>query len=243
MAGEGPLRESERLARPSPRPSPRKSGLALAMVLYLISVGLSVTMGLMGFVNLAHGAFAMAGGYAMTTLMNRYGAPFWLALVAAVVIVGFASLVLERVLYRRFYGGGELNQVLLTMGLIFMSVGAATYFWGPVAQPIQLPQALRGQIDLGVRDFPVYRSFLILCGALLVTALWLALERTRFGVRVRAAVDNLAMAQTLWRRSAAGSAPSCWRSRPAMRSTTWSISSSWSRSAAWAASAGHSWPR
>ena len=172
-------------------------GLALAMVLYLISVGLSVTMGLMGFVNLAHGAFAMAGGYAMTTLMNRYGAPFWLALAGAVVIVGLASLVLERVLYRRFYGGGELNQVLLTMGLIFMSVGAATYLWGPVAQPIQLPQALRGQIDLGVRDFPVYRSFLILCGALLVTALWLALERTRFGVRVRAAVDNLAMAQTL----------------------------------------------
>ena len=172
-------------------------GLALAMVLYLISVGLSVTMGLMGFVNLAHGAFAMAGGYAMTTLMNRYGAPFWLALAGAVVIVGLASLVLERVLYRRFYGGGELNQVLLTMGLIFMSVGAATYLWGPVAQPIQLPQALRGQIRLGSRDFPTYRSFLILCGALLVTALWLALERTRFGVRVRAAVDNLAMAQTL----------------------------------------------
>jgi branched-chain amino acid transport system permease protein len=172
-------------------------GLALAMVLYLVSVGLSVTMGLMGFVNLAHGAFAMAGGYAMTTLMGRLGVPFALALAAAVVIVALASLVLERVLYRRFYGGGELNQVLLTMGLIFMSVGAATYFWGPVSQPVQLPQLLRGQFDLGGRVFPVYRTFLIGCGALLVTALWLALERTRFGVQVRAAVDNLAMAQTL----------------------------------------------
>src|SRR5258706_7226815 len=121
-------------------------GLALAMVLYLISVGLSVTMGLMGFVNLAHGAFAMAGGYAMTTLMNRFSVPFWLALAAAVVIVGLASLVLERVLYRRFYGGGELHQALLTIGLIFMSVGAATHFWEPGAQPIQLPHALRGQI-------------------------------------------------------------------------------------------------
>jgi len=172
-------------------------GLALAMVLYLISVGLSVTMGLMGFVNLAHGAFAMAGGYAMTSLMNRAGVSFPLALAAAVAIVTLASFLIERLLYRRFYGGAELDQVLLTMGLIFMSVGAATYFWGPVSQPMQPPPALSGQIDLGLRSFPTYRTFLILCGALVVTALWLALERTRFGVRVRAAVDNLAMAQTL----------------------------------------------
>ena len=114
-------------------------GLALAMVLYLISVGLSVTMGLMGFVNLAHGAFAMAGGYAMTTLMNRFGVPFGLALAAAVVIVVIAGIVIERLLYRRLYGGSELDQVLMTMGLVFMTVGAATYLWGPVAQPIRLP--------------------------------------------------------------------------------------------------------
>src|SRR5436190_13418113 len=112
-------------------------GLAVAMVLYLISVGLSVTMGLMGFVNLAHGAFAMAGGYVMTTLMNRSGVPFPLALLAAVAVVVAASFVLERLLYRRLYGGDELDQVLLTIGLIFMTVGAATYFWGPVAQPMR----------------------------------------------------------------------------------------------------------
>src|ERR1700752_3082720 len=100
-------------------------GLAFAMVLYLISVGLSVTMGLMGFVNLAHGVFAMAGGYVMTSLINRLAVPFPLALAAAAVAVALGSVVLERLLYRRFYGGDELDQVLLTMGLVFISVAAA----------------------------------------------------------------------------------------------------------------------
>jgi len=172
-------------------------GLTLAMVLYLISVGLSVTMGLMGFVNLAHGAFAMVGGYVMTSLMNRWGLDFAPALLTAVAVVMAGSLVLERLLYRRFYGGDELDQVLLTMGLIFMSVGAATYIWGPLAQPMQPPELLRGQISLFGRSLPAYRSFLILCGAILVTALWLLVDRTRLGAQLRAAVDNLRMAQTV----------------------------------------------
>jgi branched-chain amino acid transport system permease protein len=172
-------------------------GLTLAMVLYLISVGLSVTMGLMGFVNLAHGAFAMAGGYVMTTLMNRWGVGFALALLVAVAVVIAASLVLERWLYRRFYGGSELDQVLLTMGLIFMSVGAATYIWGPLAQPMRPPALLSGQISLFGRSLPAYRTFLIGCGAIIVTVLWIALERTRLGAQLRAAVDNLRMAETL----------------------------------------------
>jgi branched-chain amino acid transport system permease protein len=172
-------------------------GLTLGMVLYLISVGLSVTMGLMGFVNLAHGAFAMAGGYIMTTLMNRWGVYFPLALLVAVAVVIAASLLLERLLYRRFYGGNELDQVLLTMGLIFMSVGAATYIWGPLAQPMRPPELLRGQISLFGRSLPAYRTFLILCGAIIVTLLWLAVERTRLGTQLRAAVDNLRMAETL----------------------------------------------
>jgi branched-chain amino acid transport system permease protein len=172
-------------------------GVTLGMVLYLISVGLSVTMGLMGFVNLAHGAFAMAGGYVMTTLMNRWGVDFAVALAVAVAVVVAASLVLERWLYRRFYGGNELDQVLLTMGLIFMSVGAATYIWGPLAQPMRPPELLRGQIDLFGHSLPAYRTFLILCGAIIVTLLWLAVERTRLGAQLRAAVDNLRMAETL----------------------------------------------
>src|SRR6266853_1531111 len=121
-------------------------GLAHAMVLYLISVGLSITMGLMGFVNLAHGAFAMAGGYAMTTLMNRYDVPFVFAVAAAVIVGVIIGLVLERLLYRRLYGGDELDQVLMTIGLIFVTVGAATYFWGPVAQPMRPPAALGGAL-------------------------------------------------------------------------------------------------
>src|ERR1700681_1635782 len=122
-------------------------GLTLAMVLYLISVGLSVTMGLMGFVNLAHGVFAMLGGYVMTSLMNRYGVPFLAALALAAIATALVSIPLERLLYRRFYGGEELDQVLLTMGLIFMSVAGATYIWGPLQQPLQPPPWLSGAVD------------------------------------------------------------------------------------------------
>jgi branched-chain amino acid transport system permease protein len=173
------------------------NGLAFAMVLYLISVGLSVTMGMMGFVNLAHGVFAMAGGYVVTSLMKDQGVPFPLALLCAALAVAVASIPIERLLYRRFYGGDELDQVLLTIGLAFMSVAGATYIWGPLQQPLQPPPWLSVPFDLGFRSFPAYRSFLILCGAAVVTALWLAVERTRFGARVRAAVDNLRMAQSV----------------------------------------------
>jgi branched-chain amino acid transport system permease protein len=172
-------------------------GLAFAMVLYLISVGLSVTMGLMGFINLAHGVFAALGGYVMTRLMAQWGVPFWLALPGAAIAAALASVPLERLLYRRLYGGDELDQVLLTMGLVFMSVAAAQYVWGPLPQPMQPPRLLRGTVELGFGTFPLYRAFLILCGAGLVTALWLSLERTRFGARIRAAVDNLRMAQSV----------------------------------------------
>jgi branched-chain amino acid transport system permease protein len=172
-------------------------GVAFAMVLYLVAVGLSVTMGLMGFVNLAHGVFAAAGGYVMTSLMNGYHVPFPLAVLAAFVAVGAGSVVLERLLYRRFYGGAELDQVLLTVGLVLMSVAIAHYVWGPLSQPTRLPSYLSGQIDLGIGTFPTYRSFIILAGAVLVTLLWLGLERTRFGARIRAAVDNRRMAQSV----------------------------------------------
>jgi branched-chain amino acid transport system permease protein len=172
-------------------------GLAYAMVLYLISVGLSVTMGLMGFVNLAHGVFAAAGGYVMTRLMNGYGIPFPLAVIAAFVVVGAGSVVVERLLYRRLYGADELSQVLMSVGLIFMSVASAKFLWGPLAEPMTPPAYLSGQLDLGFRSFPTYRSFLIVAGAVLVTLLWLGLERTRFGARIRAAVDNRRMAQSI----------------------------------------------
>ena len=172
-------------------------GLAFAMVLYLVSVGLTVTMGLMGFINLAHGVFAAAGGYVMTTLMTRYGVAFPLALATATVVTAAGSVVLERLLYRRLYGGDELDQVLMTIGLVYMSVALGKYFWGPLAQPFQPPPALSGQLDLGFRSFPTYRSFLIVSGTVLVTLLWLTIERTNFGAQIRAAVDNRRMAQSV----------------------------------------------
>ena len=172
-------------------------GLAYAMILYIVSVGLSVTMGLMGFVNLAHGVFAMAGGYVTVTLMNRYDVPFGLALLAAFVALALIGVVLERTLYSRLYGASELEQVLFTIGLIFMSVAIVRYLWGPLPQPVTLPAALNGQIDLGFRSFPVYRSFMIGVGFVLIAALWLGIERTDFGARLRAAVDNRRMAESV----------------------------------------------
>jgi branched-chain amino acid transport system permease protein len=152
---------------------------------------------LMGFVNLAHGAFAMAGGYVAVELMNRAGIPFFLALAIAFLVVAVASMALERTLYARLYGAAELDQVLFTIGLIFMTGAAARFLAGPLPLPVHLPDYLRGQIDIGGRLFPTYRSFLIIGGAAVVTALWLGLERTRFGAQIRATVDNRRMAQSL----------------------------------------------
>jgi len=172
-------------------------GVAYGMVLYLISVGLSVTMGLMGFVNLAHGVFAMAGGYAAVTLMARAGLPFFPALALSVVIVAALGMMIERTLYRRLYDAGELDQVLFTIGLVFMAVAAAKFIWGPQPQPAPVPEYLRGQLVMGGRAFPAYRSFLILSGAVVVAGLWLGLGRTRFGAQIRATVDNRRMAQSI----------------------------------------------
>jgi branched-chain amino acid transport system permease protein len=172
-------------------------GLAYGMLLFIIAVGLSVTMGLMGFVNLAHGAFAMAGGYATVSLTQTLGAPFLLALVLAFVVVGAVSALFERVLYARLYRASELDQVLLSIGLVLMATAAFTFFYGPAPQRIAVPDWLRGQIELGGRAFPAYRVFLIAVGLGLMAALWLLFERTLIGARIRAAVDNRRMAQSV----------------------------------------------
>src|SRR5579859_7666824 len=116
------------------------------MLLFIISVGLSITMGLMGFVNLAHGAFAMAGGYLVVTAMQTWHLPFPLALMIAFVVVGLASIPFERLLYARFYRATELDQVLLTIGLAFMAVAAYSYFYSPIPQLLRVPDYLAGQI-------------------------------------------------------------------------------------------------
>jgi branched-chain amino acid transport system permease protein len=172
-------------------------GIAYAMILFVISVGLSVTMGLMGFVNLAHGAFAMLGGYLALSLMRDAGLSFGVATVAVFVLVAAISVIFERLLYARFYNASELDQVLLTIGLVFVFIAACTFFWGPLNVQLAMPDALQGQVDFGFRRFPAYRVFIIATGVAMMVALWYGLERTRIGAQIRAAVDNRRMAQSV----------------------------------------------
>src|SRR5580692_3110557 len=167
------------------------------MFLFIISVGLSVTMGLMGVVNLAHGAFAMAGGYLVLTATASWGVPFLASLVITFLIVGAASVLFERTLYAQLYGASELDQVLLTIGLAFMAIATYTYFYGPLPKAIHVPDYLAGEFHLGGRSFPAYRVFLIVVGAGLVAVLWYGFERTNIGAKIRAAVDNRRMAQSI----------------------------------------------
>ena len=165
-------------------------GIASGMLLFLISVGLSVTLGLMNFVNLAHGAFAMVGGYVCVTLLNRLDVPFLLSLPLAALATAAVGVLLERVLYRRLYGATHLDQVLFSISLVFMSMAAATYFFGANQQPLLLPEFLRGQFKLPGLDMGVYRLFLIVASGLIAWGLHALVSGTRFGAQLRASVDN-----------------------------------------------------
>ena len=172
-------------------------GLSAGTVLFIVSVGLSVTMGLMGFVNLAHGAFAMFGGYVIVLSMNRAHFGFAAALALGFVATAAISVVLERTLYRRLYRASELDQVLFTIGLIFIFIAGAIIVVGPESQTLQLPAALRGQINLGFLQYRTYSIFLIVVGFLIGFGISLAFERTRIGAQIRATVDNRRMAESL----------------------------------------------
>ncbi len=140
------------------------TGTAYAMVLYVISVGLSVTMGLLGVASLAHGAFAMAGGYLLIGMLTRLSLPFAVALVVTGVIVAAASVVLERLLYMRVYKSGEFDQVLLSIGIIFVASAVAQYVYGPMPLSVTVPAALSGGVEFGGRSFQLYRLILIAVG-------------------------------------------------------------------------------
>jgi branched-chain amino acid transport system permease protein len=165
-------------------------GIAYGSLLFVISIGLSVTMGLMNFINLAHGAFAMVGGYACVVLMTRAGVPFLATLPVAFVVAAVVGVVLERTLYQRLYKATHLDQVMFTIGVVFMAVAAATYLFGPSQQPVQLPDFLRGQVQVLGLGLGVYRLFLIAVVAVITVALHALLVKTRFGAQVRASVDN-----------------------------------------------------
>jgi branched-chain amino acid transport system permease protein len=172
-------------------------GLAFGMLLFVLSVGLSVTLGLMGFINLAHGAFGMLGGYIAATLAGQGGWPFLATLPAAFLGAALVSVALERTLFRRLYRAGDLNQVLFTIGLVFVAAAAAAYVFGTAQTPIAVPSWLRGSVEIGGYRFGAYRMFLIAVALAITAALVLGLEHTRFGARVRAAVDNQRTAQGL----------------------------------------------
>jgi branched-chain amino acid transport system permease protein len=172
-------------------------GIAYGMLLFLMSVGLSVTLGLMNFVNLAHCAFAMVGGYVAVLLMRDFGWPFFGTLPMAFLVATMVGILFERVLYRPLYRRSDLDQVLLTIGIAFVSVATAAYFFGTQQQPIKLPNYMRGSYHVMGLDIGVYRLFLIAVSAIITILLSGTIELTRFGAQVRAAVDNPRMASGL----------------------------------------------
>jgi branched-chain amino acid transport system permease protein len=172
-------------------------GFAYGMLLFLLSVGLSVTLGMMNFVNLAHCSFAMLGGYVAVTLTNELRWPFLPTLPLAFLAAALVSVAFERLLYKRLYGASDLEQCLLTIGIVFVSVAAAAYLFGTVQQSVALPSYLRGTVAIAHQSFGVYRLFLIGVSLLITIGLIATLEYTRFGAQVRAAVDNQRMAQGL----------------------------------------------
>jgi len=165
-------------------------GIAYGMLLFVLAVGLAVTLGLMNFVNLAHGAFAMAGGYVTVLLMERAGVPFLATLPLAFMLPALVGAVAERTLYRPMYKRPHLDHVLFSIGLVFMAVSAVDYLVGSQQQIIKLPEFLQGRFEIGGVGIGRYRLFIVIVCLVLTAILQLVLARTRFGSRLRAAVDD-----------------------------------------------------
>jgi branched-chain amino acid transport system permease protein len=173
-------------------------GIAYGMLLFVISCGLSVTLGLMNLINLAHGAFAMAGGYAAVVLVNRLGVPFFAALPLAFVFSALVGLLLERTLYIHIYKRSHLDQVMFSIGLVFMAMSGAGWLLGTQQVFVNLPKFLTMRFDVGgLFSVGAYRLFIIAICGVLAAALQFAVARTRFGARLRAAVDDPVVARGL----------------------------------------------
>jgi branched-chain amino acid transport system permease protein len=171
-------------------------GISYGMILFLISVGLTVTMGLMRVVNLAHGAFAMVGGY-VAGYLTQQGGNFYLAALGGASAAAALGAIAEMTVYRPLYRKGELSQVLLTVGIVFIATGAITAVFGAFPYPVVFPAYLTRPIDIGFREYPAYRLFLIAVGAAIAAVLWLVLDGSTYGARLRAAVDNPNMARAV----------------------------------------------
>lgn len=172
------------------------NGLSYGVLLFLMASGLTVTMGLMRFANLSHAVFAMFGGYALVTAAAATGMSFYAAIICATVAAAVLGAICERLVFRHFYHATELRQVLMTIAVVFMSIGAFTFFWGPSQQSVQVPEELVGMRDWGGVYVNAYRLLLLVVGAVLTAALFAGLRYTRFGATLRAAVDNRRMAMS-----------------------------------------------
>ncbi len=172
-------------------------GVAYGMLLFLLACGLAVTLGLMNFVNLAHGVFAMGGGYVTALMMNRAGIPFLATLPFAFIIPALVGIIVERLLYRRLYGASPLDQVLLTIGLMLMAIPAFDYFLTDQPQQIHLPAFLEGRFELPGLTIGAYRLFLIVVCVIIAAPLQVFHVSTRFGAQLRAAVDDRRVAAGL----------------------------------------------
>lgn len=171
--------------------------IAYGMVLFVISIGLSITLGLMGFVNLAHGVFAMAGGYAASWLMKSFGFGYEVAVVAAVLMVALVAWPLQRILYSRLQHRSDLDQVLFTIGLVFVGIAGMGVLFGNAITPLPLPEYLRGSVDLGFRVVPAQRLAAVVAGVAVLGGLVWLFGRTRFGIETRAAVEDASAARAL----------------------------------------------
>ena len=172
-------------------------GVAYGMILFMIAVGLSVTMGLMRVINLAHGGFALIAGALAHWLIVDRGFGYVPAVVLALALAVALAMALERTLYRGIYKMGELQQVLATIGITFLMIAAVNFLLGSTILAIPLPEAMRGSIAIGPRTLPVHRVYVIGAGCLLLAALHMLIERTRFGIALRAAVDSRDTAASL----------------------------------------------
>jgi branched-chain amino acid transport system permease protein len=172
-------------------------GFAYGMLLFLLSVGLSVTLGMMNFVNLAHYGFALVGGYAMVTLVNRFGWNFLAALPLAFIATALVSVVLEATLFRRLYRSSDLDQCLFTIGIAFIAIAAFAWFYTSEPQSVPAPFPRDQPLVVAGVSFGQYRTFLVVFGLAITALLIFLVERTRFGAQVRAAVDNQRMARGL----------------------------------------------
>jgi branched-chain amino acid transport system permease protein len=165
------------------------NGLIIGAFYALMALGLSLILNLSGVINFAHGGFLAIGGYLAYTLMPYFG--FWGALIAAPILTAFIGILIERVLIRRLYGRDPLYSLLLTFGLAFMIEDGTRFIWGAQSLPFQIPDWLAAPLSNELFFLTGYRVFMMVLVAAVVLALFLILNRTRLGLRIRAGTLDL----------------------------------------------------